>query len=74
MVLYVSPWSGSIKGKKMVQKEILKHREELAGASSGTWVLHRGCVGVGHGQLKQPGLNQSCSRHLVRVQPARSDL
>lgn len=74
LVLYVSPWSSSVKGRKMVQMEILKPAEELAGASSGTWVLCRVCMWVGHGWLKQPGLSQSCSRHLMQVQSARSDL
>lgn len=44
VVLYVAPWSSSVTDKKVVQREILKHMEELAGTSSGTWVLHRGCV------------------------------
>lgn len=34
----------SVTDKKVIQREILKHMEELAGTSSGTWVLHRGCV------------------------------
>ena len=73
MVLYVSPWSSSIKGKTTVQKELLKHRgagwhqQWLTGAVQG---VHAGS----NGQLKQPGLSQGCARHLVQVQPASSDL
>lgn len=57
VVLYVSPWNSLVTGKKIIQRGVLKHMEELAGTSSGTGVLHMAGVWVGHGWLKQPGLN-----------------
>lgn len=70
VVLYVSPWSSSITGNKIVQRGVLKHTEKLAGTSSGIQVLHRGDVWVGHGWLKQPGLSlckASCASTTSKV-------
>lgn len=70
VVLYVSPWSSSVTGKKIVQRGVLKHREKPAGTSRGTQVLRRGDVWVGHGWLKQPGLSlckASCASTASKV-------
>lgn len=70
IVLYVSPWSSSIKGKKMVQREILKYTEELCqqwhtGAAQG---VHVGRSWAAEAAWSQPELfKASCVSTVSKV-------